>query len=107
MRGDKIRIRNGKLEVPDFPVIPFIEGDGTGHDIWKASVRIFDASVENVYKGKKQIVWKEVMAGEKSFNNSGNWMPDETLTAFREYLVGDRKSTRLNSSHGYISYAVF
>ncbi|OFY66083.1 MAG: NADP-dependent isocitrate dehydrogenase [Bacteroidetes bacterium RBG_13_43_22] len=88
MRGDKIRIRNGKLEVPDFPVIPFIEGDGTGRDIWKASVRIFDASVENVYKGKKQIVWKEVMAGEKSFNNSGNWMPDETLTAFREYLVG-------------------
>ena len=88
MRGDKIRIRNGKLEEPDFPVIPFIEGDGTGRDIWKASVRIFDASVENVYKGKKQIVWKEVMAGEKSFNNSGNWMPDETLTAFREYLVG-------------------
>jgi len=88
MRGDKIRIRNGKLEVPDFPVIPFIEGDGTGRDIWKASVRIFDASVENVYKGRKQIVWKEVLAGEKSFNNSGNWMPDETLTAFREYLVG-------------------
>ena len=84
----KIKAEKGKLIVPDFPVIPFIEGDGTGRDIWKASVRIFDAAVDYIYKGNKKIIWKEVLAGEKAFNKTGNWMPEETLSAFKEYLVG-------------------
>lgn len=86
--GEKITISRGKLKVPDSPVIPFIEGDGTGPDIWRASVRVLDAAVEKAYKGKKKIEWKEVLAGEKSFKKTGNWLPDETLDAFREYLVG-------------------
>jgi len=86
--AEKIKIREGKLIVPDEPVIPFIEGDGTGRDIWKASVRIFDAAVEKAYNGGKKIAWKEVLAGEKAFKQTGNWLPEETLTAFREYLVG-------------------
>jgi isocitrate dehydrogenase len=86
--AEKIRIKNGKLTVPDFPVIPFIEGDGTGRDIWKASVRVFDAAAEKAYNGKRKVEWKEVLAGEKAFNLTGNWLPDETLAAFREYLVG-------------------
>ena len=86
--AEKIRIENGKLIVPDFPVIPFIEGDGTGRDIWKASSRVFDAAVEKAYNGKKRVFWKEVLAGEKAFNLTGSWLPDETLTAFRDYLVG-------------------
>ena len=88
MEADKIRIENGKLIVPDFPIIPFIEGDGTGRDIWKASVRIFNAAVEKAYNGKRKIIWKEVLAGEKAFNKTGSWLPDETLEAFKEYLVG-------------------
>ncbi|MCL4741031.1 MAG: NADP-dependent isocitrate dehydrogenase [Phycisphaerales bacterium] len=76
------------LRVPDEPVIPFIEGDGTGPDIWRASVRVFEAAVEKAYKGKRRIHWKEVLAGEKAFNATGNWLPDETLDAFRTYLVG-------------------
>jgi isocitrate dehydrogenase len=88
MSGQKITISNGKLQVPDQPILPFIEGDGTGPDIWAASVRVFDASVEKAYGGKRKIEWKEVMAGEKSFNQTGNWLPEETLAAFREYLVG-------------------
>lgn len=88
MEAEKIKIINGKLTVPNFPIIPFIEGDGIGPDIWKASVRIFDAAVEKVYKGKKGVAWKEVLAGEKAFNKTGNWLPEETLTVFRDYLVG-------------------
>ncbi len=88
MAEGKISIQNAKLQVPDSPVIPFIEGDGTGVDIWPASKLVFDSAIEKAYKGKRKIVWKEVMAGEKSFKQSGNWMPEETLTAFREYLVG-------------------
>lgn len=88
MSENKITIQNGVLQVPDSPVIPFIEGDGTGADIWAASVRVFDAAVEKAYNGKKKIQWKEVLAGEKSFNQTGNWLPTETLDAFREYLVG-------------------
>ena len=76
------------LNVPDDPIIPFIEGDGTGPDIWRASVRVFDAAVEKAYGGKRKIHWREVLAGEKAFNKTGNWLPDETLAAFREYLVG-------------------
>ena len=85
---DSIKMQNGKLTVPDEPVIPFIEGDGTGPDIWNAAVRVFDAAVEKAYKGKRRIHWKEVHAGEKSFNQSGSWLPDETVNAFKDYLVG-------------------
>jgi isocitrate dehydrogenase len=88
MSGTAIARRDGKLVVPDQPVIPFIEGDGTGPDIWRASVRVFDAAVAKAYGGKRAIVWREVLAGEKSFNKTGNWLPEETLAAFREYLVG-------------------
>ncbi|MCL2011773.1 MAG: NADP-dependent isocitrate dehydrogenase [Cystobacterineae bacterium] len=86
--GEKITLREGKLWVPDFPIIPFIEGDGTGRDIWRASVAVIDAAVERAYHGKKKIVWKEVLAGEKAFKAVGNWLPEETVQAFREYLVG-------------------
>ncbi|MBL8917371.1 MAG: isocitrate dehydrogenase (NADP(+)) [Myxococcaceae bacterium] len=86
--GDKITISNGKLNVPRNPVIPFIEGDGTGPDIWKASQMVVDAAVEKAYKGERKISWKEVLAGEKAFKTVNNWLPDETITAFREYLVG-------------------
>jgi isocitrate dehydrogenase len=88
MSGSKITNVNGKLNVPDNPIIPFIEGDGTGPDIWAASVRVLDSAVEKAYNGKKKIEWKEVLAGEKAFNKTGNWLPDETLDAFNEYLVG-------------------
>jgi isocitrate dehydrogenase len=88
MSEQKITISNGKLTVPNNPVIPFIEGDGTGSDIWPASQLVFDKAVEKAYNGKKKINWKEVLAGEKSFNKVGNWLPDETLDAFRDYLVG-------------------
>ena len=84
----KITVANGKLTVPDRPIIPFIEGDGTGPDIWRASVRVLDAAVAKAYAGKRQIQWLEVLAGEKAFNQTKNWLPEETLTAFREYLVG-------------------
>lgn len=88
MSTQKISIEKGKLNVPDSPIIPFIEGDGTGRDIWKASVQVIDAAVKNAYKGKRQIAWKEVLAGQKAFDQTGNWLPDETLAAFKEYLVG-------------------
>ncbi|MGC4020675.1 MAG: NADP-dependent isocitrate dehydrogenase [Cyclobacteriaceae bacterium] len=88
MSDQKISISNGKLNVPDMPTIPFIEGDGTGVDIWPASKHVFDSAIEKAYKGKRKINWKEVLAGEKAFNKVGNWMPEETMTVFREYLVG-------------------
>ena len=88
MSDQKITITNGKLNVPDNPTLPFIEGDGTGVDIWPAAKHVFDAAVEKAYQGKRKINWKEVLAGEKAFNKTGNWMPEETLTAFKEYLVG-------------------
>jgi len=88
MHGEKILKSGNQLIVPDFPIIPFIEGDGTGPDIWKASVRVFDAAVEKAYGNRRKIVWKEVLAGEKAFNLTGNWLPEETLNDFREYLVG-------------------
>ncbi|MCX7839655.1 MAG: NADP-dependent isocitrate dehydrogenase [Anaerolineae bacterium] len=86
--GAKITIHNGKLHVPDYPIIPFIEGDGTGPDIWRAAVRVINAAVEKAYHGKRQIKWMEVYAGEKSFNLFNTWLPDETVETFREYLVG-------------------
>jgi isocitrate dehydrogenase len=88
MSDQKISISNGKLNVPDNPTIPFIEGDGTGVDIWPASKLVFDKAVEKAYNGKKKINWKEVLAGEKAFNKTGNWLPEETLNVFKEYLVG-------------------
>ena len=79
---------NGAFVVPDRPIVPFIEGDGTGPDIWRASVRVFDAAVERAYGAKRRIEWLEVLAGEKAHTRTGNWLPDETLNAFRQYLVG-------------------
>jgi len=87
MKEEKIRLRNGTLIVPDCPIIPFIEGDGTGPDIWKASVRVFDAAVEKAYQGKKKIHWLEALAGEKAYDKTGNWLPDETLQTIRDCLV--------------------
>jgi isocitrate dehydrogenase len=86
--GSHIKVdANGKLEVPDNPIVPYIEGDGTGPDIWKASQLVFDAAVQKAYGGKKKIHWMEVPAGEKSFNSNGNWLPDETIDAIKEFRV--------------------
>ena len=86
--GAKITLANGKLHVPDHPIIPFIEGDGTGPDIWRASVRVLDAAVRKAYGSQRAIKWMEVYAGEKSFRLFNTWLPDETVEAFREYFVG-------------------
>ncbi len=86
--GDKITVSNGKLTVPPFPIIPFIRGDGTGPDIWRASERVFDAAVQKAYDGARRISWLEVFAGEESFKRFNTWLPDETVAAFQEYLVG-------------------
>jgi isocitrate dehydrogenase len=86
--GAKITLVNGKLTVPDRPILPFIEGDGTGRDIWRASQRVLDAAVEKAYGGKRKIAWTEVYAGEKAFTKFNNWLPDETIEAFREYIIG-------------------
>src|SRR5215218_4573059 len=86
--GDKISITQGKLTVPDRPVIPFIRGDGTGRDIWSASERVFDAAVEKAYGGQKKIAWFEVFAGQAAKDRFDEWLPDDTVEAFREYLVG-------------------
>ena len=129
--GKAIGYSGGELQVPDNPIIPFIEGDGTGRDIWKASRRVFDAAVEHAYAGKRKIAWFEVFAGEKAFNAFKEWLPDETVDAIRDFrvaikgplttpvgggirslnvalrqlldLYSDRKSTRLNSSHESVS----
>jgi isocitrate dehydrogenase len=86
--GQKISIENGKLRVPDKPIIPFIIGDGTGPDIWNAAVRVFDAAVENAYSSDRHIAWMEVFAGQRSYDKFGEWLPDESVEAFREFLVG-------------------
>jgi len=88
IHGEPIALRDGRIIVPDEPVIPFIEGDGTGPDIWRASVAVFDAAVAKAYGGKRRIGWREVLAGQKAFDQTGSWLPDETLDAFRTYLVG-------------------
>lgn len=87
MTGQKITNQHGKLNVPDHPIVPFIEGDGTGPDIWAASVKVFNAAVEKAYQGKREIMWKEVYAGEKAFNLTGKWLPEETLDTIHEHLV--------------------
>ena len=86
--GAKISIKDGKLDVPDNPILPFVEGDGTGRDIWRASVRVFDAAVEKAYGGRRKIHWMEVYAGEKSYKMFQSWLPDETTEAFKEFIVG-------------------
>jgi isocitrate dehydrogenase len=86
--GARVTIRDGRLQVPDRPILPFIEGDGTGPDIWRASVRVLDAAVAKAYGGKRRIAWMEVYAGEKAFKQENSWLPDETVEAFREFLVG-------------------
>ena len=88
MEGQKIKFSNGKIDVSNNPIIPFIEGDGIGIDIWPTSKMVFDAAVEKAYGGEKKIIWKEVLAGEKAFNETGEWLPQETLDTFSEYLVG-------------------
>jgi len=87
MHGQRIQIENNQLQVPDHPIIPFIEGDGTGPDIWAAASRVLDAAVAKAYGGRRSIVWKEVLAGEKAFKQTGHWLPDETLETIRHYLV--------------------
>src|SRR3984885_7747324 len=86
--GQAITLSDGKLTVPDRPILPFIEGDGTGPDIWRSSVRVFDAAVEKAFKGKKKISWMEVYAGQKAFDKFKNWLPDDTVEAFKHFLVG-------------------
>ena len=86
--GEKISIAGGKLSVPDRPILPYVEGDGTGRDIWRASQRVFDAAVSHAYGDKRKVIWMEVFAGEKAFNKVGSWLPDETVQAFKDCLVG-------------------
>ncbi|MGZ6317470.1 MAG: isocitrate/isopropylmalate family dehydrogenase, partial [Anaerolineales bacterium] len=86
--GEKITVEAGKLQVPNNPIIPFVEGDGTGRDIWRASVRVFDAAVEKAYKGQRKIHWMEILAGEKAYKMVNSWLPDETTEAFKEFRVG-------------------
>jgi isocitrate dehydrogenase len=86
--GRKIEVKEGTLQVPDQPIVPFIEGDGTGPDIWRASVRVFDAAVHRAYGGRRKIQWMEVYAGQKAYDKISSWLPDETVDAFREFLVG-------------------
>ncbi|EKN65072.1 isocitrate dehydrogenase [Neobacillus bataviensis LMG 21833] len=87
MLGEKITVKDGVLQVPNNPIIPFIEGDGIGPDIWAASERVLNAAVEKAYKGERKLVWKEVLAGEKAFNQTGEWLPSETLDVINEYLI--------------------
>ncbi len=87
-QGGKITMKEELLQVPDNPIIPFIAGDGIGPDIWSAAVRVFDAAVQNCYAGKKKIIWQEVLAGQKAYDKVGSWLPQETIEAFKDYLVG-------------------
>jgi isocitrate dehydrogenase len=109
--GGKITIANGKLSVPENPILPFIRGDGTGPDIWAASVRVFDAAVQKAYDGKRKISWFEVFAGEESFKKFNNWLPDDTVEAFKEFLPAPRamvhrrafaRETSRKGQHGYL-----
>ncbi|TMA72501.1 MAG: NADP-dependent isocitrate dehydrogenase, partial [Deltaproteobacteria bacterium] len=87
--GDRIQARpDGRLDVPSHPILPFIEGDGTGPDIWRASQAVFDAAVDKAYGGKRRIAWMEVYAGEKAFNRFKDWLPEDTVNAFKEFVVG-------------------
>lgn len=103
---EKITMKDGDLRVPDATIIPFIEGDGTGPDIWAAAVRVFDVAVDKSYGGKRRIVWKEVLAGEKAFEKEGTWLPDETVEAFKEHLVGIKGPLTTPVGGGYRSLNV-
>ena len=85
--GERVELRDGKFIVPDRPIIPFVEGDGTGRDIWKASRRIFDAAVQKAYQGKRQVVWYEIFAGEKAFQKFNEWLPNDSVEAVREFRI--------------------
>ena len=85
--GDLIAVREGKFVVPDHPIIPFIEGDGTGQDIWKASRQVFDAAVEQTYAGARQVIWYEILAGQKAFDRFNSWLPDDTVEAIRHFHI--------------------
>jgi isocitrate dehydrogenase len=104
--GASCSISNGALNVPDKPIIPFIEGDGTGPDIWRASQFVFDNAIQKAYNGKRQIVWFEVFAGEKSFKLYSDWLPEDTITAFRQYLVGIKGPLTTPISGGFRSLNV-
>ncbi|QII81090.1 NADP-dependent isocitrate dehydrogenase [Jeotgalibaca arthritidis] len=104
--GEKIKVVDGKLVIPDYPVIPFIEGDGIGPDIWKAAERVFDAAVEKAYQAKRQIVWKEVLAGEKAYDQTGEWLPKETLDVIDEYLIAIKGPLTTPISGGFRSLNV-
>lgn len=104
--GEKIKVVDGKLVTPDYPVIPFIEGDGIGPDIWKAAERVFDAAVEKAYQAKRQIVWKEVLAGEKAYDQTGEWLPEETLDVIDEYLIAIKGPLTTPISGGFRSLNV-
>ena len=88
VNGETISIKNGTLQVPDNPIIPFIEGDGMGPDIWRASVRVIESAIAKAYSGKRKIAWKEVLAGQKAYDWTKDWLPEATVDAFRQYLVG-------------------
>ena len=104
--GAKISIKNGTLHVPENPIVPFVEGDGTGRDIWRASVRVIDAAVRNAYADKRKIHWMEVYAGEKAFKLFNTWLPDETVEAFKEFLVGIKGPLTTPISGGFRSLNV-
>lgn len=104
--GEKIKVVDGKLVTPDYPVIPFIEGDGIGPDIWKAAERVFDAAVEKAYQAKRKIVWKEVLAGEKAYDQTGEWLPKETLDVIDEYLIAIKGPLTTPISGGFRSLNV-
>ena len=108
--GEKIKFDDikKKCQVPDRPIIPFIEGDGIGPDIWKASVRVFDAAVKKAYGERREVVWKEVLAGEKAFNACGDWLPEETISAFNEYLIGIKGplTTPIGGGHRSLNVAI-
>ena len=104
--GEKITFQDGKLQVPIQPIIPYVEGDGTGRDIWRAAVRVFDAAVAKGYSGQRKIHWMEVFAGEKSFRLNNTWLPEETLQAFRDYLVGIKGPLTTPISGGFRSLNV-
>jgi isocitrate dehydrogenase len=104
--GKKMQVADGKLLVPDRPIIPYIEGDGTGPDIWRAAVRVFEASVEKAYGGTRRIEWMEVYAGKKAFDLTGEWLPEETIDAFREFVVGIKGPLTTPVGGGYRSLNV-
>ncbi|RKY63969.1 MAG: NADP-dependent isocitrate dehydrogenase, partial [Candidatus Latescibacterota bacterium] len=106
MTGSKITVRDGKLVVPEDPIIPFIEGDGVGPDIWRAAQPVWDRAVERAYGGRRFIVWKEILAGEKAYKKTGRWLPEETLQAIREHIVAIKGPLTTPVGGGYRSLNV-